>query len=309
MEGINNFSDIISTAKLKGPRTVAVAYATDNYVLEAVELARTLGLVRAILIGPEKTIIGLLKEINAPPGEYEIENEDDKVNCCNKAVAKVREGRADLIMKGMVDTAVILRSVLDKEKGIRREGLISHVNVVKTSVADKLLVISDTAVNISPSLDEKIHIIKNASIVAHALGINRPRVAMICPVEKVSEKIESTVHAAKITEMNRKDGTLSDCIISGPLALDIAISPDAAKHKGILYDPVAGNADILITANLDAGNILIKTLEHFTSIEKSGITMGASVPVVLTSRSSSGKVKLNSIALSVLVSNYMKKGK
>jgi phosphate butyryltransferase len=153
--------------------------------------------------------------------------------------------------------------------------------------------------NISPTLENKVDIIKNAVKVAHALEIENPKVAVICPVEKVNEKIISTVHAAELAKMN-KEGKITGCIVGGPLALDNAVSEEAAHHKGITH-PVAGQADILITPNLEVGNVLNKAMEYFAYTEKAGIIMGAAVPIVLTSRASSSLSKLNSIALAVLI--------
>jgi len=202
-------------------------------------------------------------------------------------------------MKGFVDTSIILKAVLKKETGLFVDGLLSHVGVLKVDRYDKFFIISDSAMNISPTLENKADIIKNAVKVAHALEIEIPKVAMICPVEKVNDKIISTVHAAELVKMN-EEGKITGCIVGGPFALDNAVSEEAARHKGINH-PVAGQADVLITPNLEVGNVLNKAMEYFAYTEKAGIIMGAGAPIVLTSRASSSTSKLNSIALAVLV--------
>jgi phosphate butyryltransferase len=296
---IKDFETIIEYAKRLGPETLAVAAAEDDDVLKAVEYARLEGIVNAILIGDKEKIEKVLKEICINPEEYEILDEKNKAEACKKAVELVKTGRASTIMKGFVDTSIILKAVLNKETGIPAGGLLSHVGVLKVERYDRFFIISDSAMNISPTLENKVDIIKNAVKVAHALEIENPKVAVICPVEKVNEKIISTVHAAELAKMN-KEGKITGCIVGGPLALDNAVSEEAAHHKGITH-PVAGQADILITPNLEVGNVLNKAMEYFAYTEKAGIIMGAAVPIVLTSRASSSLSKLNSIALAVLI--------
>ncbi|MFA7573380.1 MAG: phosphate butyryltransferase [Lutispora sp.] len=298
---IRDFETIIRYAREAGPQILAVAAAEDDDVLKAVEYARQEGIINAILIGDKEKIETILKENNIAFEEYEIIDEKDKKEACNKAVELVKTGRALTIMKGFVDTSIILRAVLNKETGLHVEGLLSHVGVLKVDKFDRFFVISDSAMNISPTIEDKVCIINNAVKVAHALGNENPKVAMICPVEKVNEKIISTVHAAELVNMNEA-GEIKGCIVGGPFALDNAVSPEAAKHKGINH-PVAGQADILITPNLEVGNVLNKSMEYFANTEKAGIIMGAGTPIVLTSRASSSISKLNSIALAVLVAN------
>jgi phosphate butyryltransferase len=298
---IKNFKTILEQAKKLGPKTIAVAVAEDYDVLKAVEYARLEGIINAILIGDKEIIKSILEENCISPEEYIILDEKDKAEACSKAVQLVRTGRASTIMKGFVDTSIILKAVLNKETGLPMEGLISHVGVLKVDRYDRFFIISDSAINISPTLENKADIIRNAVKVAHALGNENPKVAIICPVEKVNEKIISTVHAAELAKMN-EEGKITGCIVGGPFALDNAVSEEAAKHKGINH-PVAGQADILIVPNLEAGNVLNKAIEYFAYTEKAGIIMGAAVPIVLTSRASSSVSKLNSIAVAVLVAD------
>ena len=298
---IRDFETILKYAREVGPQILAVAAAEDDDVLKAVEYARQEGIINAILIGDKEKIETILKENNIAFEEYEIIDEKDKKEACNKAVELVKTGRALTIMKGFVDTSIILRAVLNKETGLHVEGLLSHVGVLKVDKFDRFFVISDSAMNISPTLEDKVCIINNAVKVAHALGNENPKVALICPVEKVNEKIISTVHAAELVKKNEA-GEIKGCIVGGPFALDNAVSPEAAKHKGINH-PVAGQADVLITPNLEVGNVLNKSMEYFANTEKAGIIMGAGTPLVLTSRASSSISKLNSIALAVLIAD------
>lgn len=298
---IKDFETIIKYAKEAGPKTIAVAAAEDDDVIKAVEYARVEGIINAVLVGDKEKIQAILKGNNIACEEYEIIDEKDKKEACKKAVELVKTGHALTIMKGFVDTSIILKAVLNKKTGLPVEGLLSHVGVLKVDKFDRFFVISDSAMNISPTLEDKVCIINNAVKVAHALGNENPKVALICPVEKVNEKIISTVHAAELVKMNEA-GEIKGCIVGGPFALDNAVSLDAAKHKGINH-PVAGQADVLITPNLEVGNVLNKSMEYFANTQKAGIIMGAGAPIVLTSRASSSISKLNSIALAVLVAN------
>jgi len=298
---IKDFETILKYARKARPKTIAVAAAEDDDVLKAVEYARLEGIVNAILIGDKEKIETILYENRIDMEEYTILDEKNKAEACNKAVQLVKTKRASTIMKGFVDTSIILKAVLHKETGLLIDGLLSHVGVLKVDRYDRFFIISDSAINISPTLENKVDIVKNAVKVAHALENENPKVAIICPVEKVNDKIISTVHAAELVKMN-EEGKITGCIIGGPFALDNAVSEEAAKHKGISH-PVAGQADILITPNLEVGNVLNKAMEYFAYTEKAGIIMGTEAPIVLTSRASSSISKLNSIALAVLIAD------
>lgn len=298
---IKDFETIIKYAKQIGPATIAVAAAEDEDVLKAVEYARLEGIINAFLVGDKEKIEAILEENCIDPEEYEIIDEKNKEEACNKAVQLVNTGQASTIMKGFVDTSVVLKAVLNKDTGLPREGLLSHVGILKVDRYDRFFIISDSAINISPTLENKVGIIKNAVKVAHALENENPKVAIICPVERVNEKIISTVHAAELVKMN-EEGKIPGCIVGGPFALDNAVSEEAARHKGISH-PVAGRADVLIAPNLEVGNVLNKAMEYFAYTEKAGIIMGVKAPIVLTSRASSSISKLNSIAVAMLVAN------
>jgi phosphate butyryltransferase len=206
-----------------------------------------------------------------------------------------------MLMKGLVETAVLLKAVLDKETGLNTGRLVSHVAVMEVPSYHKLLFVTDAAINIAPDLDAKLDIVANAVIAARALGIARPKVAMLAAVEKINAaKMPCTVDAALVAQMNRR-GQVRDCIVDGPLALDNAVSAESARIKGIESE-VAGDADILVAPDIEAGNILYKCLMDLGGARGAGILMGASKPIVLTSRADSAQTKLASIAFAALAS-------
>lgn len=298
---IKSFKELHGAAKKYGPKTIAVAVAEDEYVLKAVDYAYKCGLIKGILVGNKAAILCIAKDINMDISKFEIIDINDKVESCKKAVELVSTKNASLLMKGLVDTSILMKAVLNKELGLMSGNLLSHVGVLKVERYDKLFILSDTAINIMPTLKEKIKIINNAVKIAHSLGNIMPKVAIVCAVEKPTDKMPSTLDAVELTKMNEL-GEIKGCMVGGPFALDNAISLDAAQHKGIQH-PVAGNSDILILPNIETGNVLTKSMEYFAKAEKAGIVVGAIAPIVLTSRASSDESKFNSIALAVLTSN------
>ena len=276
-------------------QTLAVAVAQDTEVLLAVEAARKLGFAKAVLVGAEAEIRTIAEQLQIPLSEYTIVNEEDKVLACRTAVKLVHDGKADVLMKGLVDTSVILKAVLDKDIGLRESPVLSHVAVFETEGMDRLLYVTDAAMNIAPDLEAKKHIIQNAVKVAHALGNERPIVAALCAVEKLNPKMPATVDAAALAEID-----WPDCRVIGPVALDNAISVEAAHHKGIT-DPDAGRADILLVPAIETGNALYKAMVFLAKARNAGMIVGAKAPIVLTSRADSDEAKLNSIALALYV--------
>lgn len=282
-----------------GSRTLAVAVAQDAEVLLAVDAARKLGIAKAILVGDEPAIRQVAQEVNIPLEYYRIVHQEDKVLACREAVTLVRNGEADVVMKGIIDTSVILKAVLDKEIGLRDSPVLSHVAVFEVAGFDRLFYVTDAAMNIAPDVEAKKHIIRNAVKVAHALGNPEPVVAGLCAVEKVNPKMPATLDAAALTEANAA-GEITGCKVIGPLALDNAISPEAARHKGIA-NPLAGHADILLVPNIETGNAFYKALVFMAGAKNAGVIVGAKAPVVLTSRADSDEAKLNSIALALMI--------
>ncbi len=276
-------------------RTLAVAAAHDAPVLLAVESARKAGLAKAVLVGDEAQLSTLAAQYEIPLAQYTVIHETDAAEACRTAVRLVREGKADVLMKGLVDTSVILKAVLDKENGLRDAAVLSHVAVFDVPNFDRLLYVTDAAMNIAPDAEAKKHIIGNAVKVAHALGNPEPVVAALCAVEKVNPKMPATLDAQTLAQAN-----ISGCRVIGPLALDNAISAEAAHHKGIT-DPDAGHADILLVPYIEAGNILYKALTYLAGARNAGIIVGAKAPIVLTSRADSDEAKFLSIALALYV--------
>lgn len=302
---IKSFEEVLALAGANETQKVAVAVAQDKPVLLAVKDACEKGIVTAILVGDEDKINQIAIEIAFDLNNVEIIDQKDNKKAAQKAVELVSTHKADIVMKGLIDTANFLRAVLNKETGLRTGKLMSHVGVFEVSGYNRLLFLTDAAFNMYPELNEKVDIIKNAVLVAHALGINIPKVAPICAVEVVNSHMPATLDASILSKMSDR-GQIKGCIIDGPLALDNALSEEAAQHKGV-GGPVAGKADIFLMPNIECGNIMYKTLSYAAKAKLGAILVGTSAPVVLTSRSDSHETKLNSIALAALVARNIKK--
>ncbi len=296
---MRSFNDVIKYAKERGPKTISVACSQDKEVLIAVDMAKKEGIANAILVGDIEKTKDIAKELNIDLDSYELIDEKDLMEASLKAVKLVSEGKADMVMKGLVDTSIILKAVLDKEIGLRTGNILSHVAVFDVKGYDRLFFITDAAMNLAPDLQGKKQIIENACVVAHALDIEMPKVAAICAKEKVNPKMQDTVDAKDLEDMC-KNGEIKGCIVGGPFALDNAVSEEAAKHKGMDH-PIAGKADILLAPDIEAGNILYKSLVFFSETKNAGVIVGAKAPIILTSRADSEETKLNSIALGVLM--------
>ncbi|MFL0266541.1 phosphate butyryltransferase [Candidatus Clostridium radicumherbarum] len=296
----NSFAEILDKVKNNSRKTIAVAAAQDEPVLEAIRDAKNLGLINAILVGDKNKIIEIAKSIDLDVNDLEIIHEPDNNRAALKAVELVSTGKAQMVMKGLLDTATILRAVLNKEIGLRTGRLMSHVAVFEIPGYDRLIFITDAALNMYPDLKAKIDILNNAVTVAKAVGVEIPKVAPICAVEVVNPDMPATIDASILSKMNER-GQIKGCIVDGPLAVDNALSEEAAKHKKIV-SKVAGKADILLLPSIEAGNVMYKTLTYTTSSKSGGIIVGAAAPVVLTSRADSPESKLNAIALAALVS-------
>ncbi len=294
--------EIIEAAKAAGKKRVAVAAAHEESALEAVFDAAKHGLIDPILIGDLDKIRQIAADLGAELAGYRLIDEKDFAKAAAQAVALVRAGEADMLMKGVLDTSILLKAALNKEAGLNAGRLTSHVAVMEVPTYHKLLIVTDAAINIAPDLPGKLDIIANAVQVAKAIGVAQPKVALLAAVEKVNwDKMPCTADAAVITQMNRR-GQVKGCLIDGPLALDNAISAESAKIKKIVSE-VAGDADVLVAPDIEAGNILYKCLLDLGQAKGAGIVVGASKPIVLTSRADSAETKLASIALAALASS------
>jgi phosphate butyryltransferase len=290
-------------------RKVAVAVAQDAAVIEAVARARQDSVAESILVGDESEI----REIAASQGvslEAEtIVHEEDPLAAVATAVKLVSAGEADILMKGYIHTDDFLRGVLDKNFGLRTGSIISHVFIAEVPAPDgapKLLFVTDAAMNIAPDLEQKAAILLNAVHVANLLGIEQPKVAIMAAIELVNPKMPATVDAAALALMAERRQYVPHCIVDGPFALDNAINPRAAAHKRI-GGPVAGQADILLVPNIEAGNMLAKSLVYFAGRRMIGLLVGTKAPVVLTSRADTMECKLLSIAGAVLMVNMKRR--
>ncbi len=299
-----NFDDLFSKLKEVSTKKVAVAVAQDKPVLEAIKKATELNIAQAILVGDKEKIQEIAKGIDLDLSNYEIMDVKDPKKATLEAVKLVSSGHADMLMKGLVDTATFLRSILNKEVGLRTGKQMSHVAVFEIEGWDRLFFLTDVAFNTYPELKEKAAIINNAVSVAHACGIEKPKVGVVCPVEVVNPNMPSTVDAALLAKMSDR-GQFKGCTVDGPFALDNAISLEAANHKGVKGE-VAGKSDILMLPNIETGNVMYKTLTYFAPCKNGCLLVGTSAPVILTSRADTFETKVNSIALAALVADRNK---
>ncbi len=299
-----NFQDLLSKVSECTMKTVAVSNAQDDAVLEAVKAAKERNIANSILVGDKKKIEKIAKKLNMDLTLYEIIDEPDTATAALKAVELVSTKKADILLKGLVDTKTFLRSVLDKEVGLRTGKMMSHVCVFEIEGIDHLLFLTDVAFNTYPTLEEKANIIRNTVEITKACGVENPKVVPVCAVEVVNPKMPPTVDADALTKMN-ENGEIVDCVVFGPLSMDLAIDKESGKHKGI-SNPIVGNADIILFPDIDSGNITYKTLIHTTNAKNGNLLIGTKAPVILTSRSDNFEVKLNSIALASVVAESMK---
>lgn len=292
---LTKLDDLFELNKGRTPKKIAVAAAEDEHVLKSLKLAVEKELVIPVLVGDKEKIEKIASAINLEISSFEIYHETSPKQAALTAVKLIHDGEADILMKGMVTTAHMLKAALNKDFGLKLSTTLSHLAIFELHHYHKLLGITDAAMNIAPDTQEKAAIINNAVSIFNGLGYAEPKVAALAPVEIVNPKIQSTTDAALLATMNKR-GQIKNCIVEGPYALDIAVSKEAAAHKKIDH-PVAGDADILITPDLNAGNILYKSLAFLGGGISAAIIAGARAPIVLTSRSDSEMSKLYSIAL------------
>ena len=297
---IKHLTDLVEVAKSKKTRKIAVAAAADQDVLEALKNASEEKIVEPILVGHEGNIREIAKKINFDINNFELINKEDRYEASITAASLVREGKAQILMKGLVSTGILLKAVLDKERGLRKGATLSHVAVFDSPFYHKILGVTDAAMNVYPELDEKINIIKNAVELFHLLGNTNPKIAIVGSVETINPKMEATMHAATISMMNYRK-QITGCVIDGPLAIDNAVSKKSAQQKNITSE-VAGDVDVILAPNIDGANILYKALNFLGGATSAAVIMGAKAPVVLTSRADSEKSKFLSIALAAAIS-------
>ena len=299
---MKNFEELLSSVNEFPMRKVALAVAQDSMAIEAVYEARMKNIAEAILVGDETEIRSLAQNAGVSLDGFPIVNERDPIRAVSTAVNMVNRGEADILMKGYIHTDDFLRGLLDREHGLRTGSIMSHVFIAEVSSLNKLLFITDGAMNILPTLEQKAAILLNAVHLANIFGLHNPKVAVLAAVELVNPTMPSTIEAACLAKMSERGQYVPSCIVEGPLAMDNAVSLIAARHKKIT-GPVAGEADILLVPNIESGNILVKSLVYLGVHRMIGLLVGARAPVVLTSRADTRESKMLSIAGACLMVN------
>lgn len=296
---IKSFEELYTQLKKVEPVNLVVAAAEDEDVILSVKEAYDKKLINPILVGNQREIEDICESFSIDPKIFQIVNALDDADTVNKALTLIKDSKGDILMKGHIHTSTILKGVLNKEYGLRQNTILSHVILTQVECFTRMLFITDASMNISPGVDDKEKIINNCVNLAHHLGYSNPHVGVICGVETVNPKMPATVDAQEL--VNRyKSGRIVGCTVSGPLALDNALSLRAVKIKEI-DDPYAGKSEILLMPDIEAGNIFFKSIAYLSPSKLAGVIMGARVPVVLTSRADSATTKLHSIALSVYI--------
>jgi phosphate butyryltransferase len=294
-----NMKDLVSKAKESELKTLVVACADDKHVLEAVEKARSEDIIRPILIGNKEIILMLFKNLNINQDYYEIIDIMEHDTACDYAVKLTSENDGYILMKGYVDTKVILKSVLKEEFDFKGPNRLSHVSLFELKNYHKLLMMTDGAMNMYPNVDEKQEIIENGVKVFHKLGILNPKVGIIAAIEKLNDKMQPTVDAVELVKRNQ-DHKLNGCLVDGPFGLDNAISKEAAEHKGVKGD-VAGDVDMILMPQIETGNVFYKSMMFLADAKSASVVVGGYKPIVLTSRADSTESKFFSIALASLI--------
>lgn len=282
--------------------TIALVMAAEKHALSSISAVRREGLAEAILIGDKNKIKELLKALDDDISNYEVIDESDMVEASKKAIDTIKDAKADVLMKGLIDSSVLLKTMLTygRAVGVCQKGFISHLSLVSIPNMNKLCFMTDCGVNIAPNLDEKRAIIENAVSYAQRLDFKDIKVACLCAKEKPYEKMPATMDALALQKMSL-DGVISNCLISGPLAFDNIISKEAAAIKGV-DDPVAGNADIILVPNIETGNGVLKSMIYVSNAQMAGVIVGCDVPIVFSSRADDHHSKMSSIYMALAAS-------
>jgi phosphate butyryltransferase len=297
-----NLDELVDASIRLGPARIAVAAGHDPDVIESLQLAREMGLAKGVLVGDREKIEPMAAAAGLHLDSGQLIHQPDDSAAALKAIELVREGTADLLMKGKINTSVLIRAVLNREKGLRTGRQLSQVIVFQVPGIDRLMIMTDAAINLAPELAQKAEICRNAIQVAHALGIEEPKVALLCALEFVNPAMPATVDAAALTMMNRR-GQLKGAYIEGPIALDVPMSRFAADRKGI-ETPLVENTDVFIAPDIEAANILYRAILYMAHGESGGIVVGARVPLILLSRAETPETKIRSIAIGRLVAHH-----
>jgi len=297
--GYTNFAQMLAAAKARGTRRCVVACAEDCATVEALHLAKKEGIAEAVLYGDEQRINTIGASLRVAPGEFTVRRTESQADSIRAAVTDVAKN-GDFLMKGQVDTATFLRGVLEEELGLRGDRVLSHVALMELPTYRKLLFVTDGGMNNELDLKRKIDIVRNAVELARFMGIARPKVALLSAVERISLNMAETLDWAIVTKMGDQ-GEFGEALVEGPLALDVAFSPEAAKIKRVASE-VSGDVDIVVVPSLATGNILAKGLQYLGGARVAGIIVGARKPIVMLSRADTPETKIHSIALGNLAS-------
>ncbi|WP_432737142.1 phosphate acyltransferase [Maridesulfovibrio sp. FT414] len=301
---ITSLQGIISAVHKHGKRArVAIAPCAEEFVIRSALTAHAEGIAEPIFIGNREKALKVAADHGLNIDGFEFLEENDDIEAVSMAVRHFKEGKADLIMKGLISTSVVLKAILNKESGVPTKGIISHVTVFEAPTGDRLVLLTDAGVNIKPNLQRKADILRNALYVARKLGIVQPKAAILAATEKVNYPAMPATLDADILAKMSAEGVFGDARVAGPLALDLAISSTAAACKGI-DNPVAGCADILLTPEIESGNILYKALTTIAGKTLASVVVGSDVPIVVSSRGDSDSSKFHSIALACYLAGY-----
>jgi len=304
--GTGKYERLLATCRKLSPVDAAVVYPCEETALRAAIEAAQARLIRPILVGPAKQLVQLARRLKLDLDPYQVVDVPDSQAAAAKAVELVREGAAEILMKGSLHTDEFLAAIVARDTGLRTARRLSHVFVMDVPDYHKVFMITDAAINIAPGLEDKADILRNAIDLAIALGVKQPKVAILSAVETVTTKIPSTIDAAALCKMAER-GQIRGALLDGPLAFDNAISKAAARTKGI-HSRVAGDVDILLAPDLEAGNMLAKQLSFLARADSAGLVLGARVPVVLTSRADSVRARLASVAVAVRLAHRRRTG-
>ena len=304
--GTGKYERLLARCENLAPVPTAVAHPCEATALAGAVEAAKQNLIVPLLVGPAARISETAAEAGIDLGDLTIVDVPDSAAAAAKAVELIREGKAEILMKGSLHTDELMAAVVSREKGLRTGRRISHVFVMDVPTYHKVLIVTDAAINIAPTLEDKVDICQNAIDLAISLGLEKPKVAILAAVETVNSKMQATLDAAALCKMAER-GQIQGGILDGPLAFDNAISKQAAETKGI-KSAVAGDPDILLAPDLEAGNILAKLLTFLANADSAGMVLGARVPVVLTSRADSVRSKIASCAVAKLVAHARRRG-
>jgi len=299
--GTGKYERLLERCRGMAPIPTAVAYPCDESSLSGAIDAAKLGLIVPILVGPAKTIADVASAKGIDINGVQVIDSPNSRAAAAKAVEQVRQGQAELLMKGSLHSDEVLGAVIAKETGLRTGRRLSHAFLMDVPTYHKVLIVTDAAINIAPTLEDKVDICQNAIDLARTFGVDRPKVAILAAVETVNSKMPATLDAAALCKMADR-GQIKGGLLDGPLAFDNAISRDAAKTKGIASD-VAGDPEILLAPDLEAGNMMAKMLSFLANADSAGLVLGARVPVILTSRADSVRSRIASCAVAVLTAH------